>query len=86
LQICSVEAELADSLRHSIIVITHHDRTPHHQTRPALIQRELEKALHSPEAEAQLPDMRKLRVRIAFIGELEDVRKVSELVKQLSTM
>jgi hypothetical protein len=51
---------------------------------PAVSQKELEKALHNPEAEAQLPDMRKLRVRIEFIGELEDIRKVSDFIRPLA--
>ena len=50
---------------------------------PAVSQKELQKALHALNP-SELPDLRKLRARIELIGEIEDVKKLSELLKQLS--
>lgn len=50
---------------------------------PAVSQKELEKALHALNP-SELPDLSKLRARIELIGEIEDVKKLSELLKQLS--
>jgi hypothetical protein len=52
---------------------------------PAVSQKELEKPLHESGATpAQVPDLKKMRARIEFVGDFEDVKKVSELLKQLS--
>ena len=32
-----------------------------------------------------LPDLKKMKARIEFIGDFEDVKKVKELLKQLQT-
>ena len=48
-------------------------------------QKELEKPLHESGATpAQVPDLKKMRARIEFVGDFEDVKKVSELLKQFS--
>lgn len=48
---------------------------------PAISQKELEKALHE---DGDLSKAHQLRGRIEFIGEAEDIKKLSELLKQLS--
>ena len=45
-----------------------------------LSQKELEKALHK---DGDLSHARKLKARIEFVCEEEDIKKVSELLKQL---
>jgi hypothetical protein len=41
---------------------------------------ELEKAINQPQA---IPDLKKMKARIEFIGDFDDVKKVVEFVKQL---
>src|ERR1035437_2807592 len=53
---------------------------------PAVSQRELEKALHeSGDTSAQVPDLKKMKARIEFIGDFEDVKTIAEMVKRLSS-
>jgi hypothetical protein len=52
---------------------------------PAVSQKELENALYeSGDTPAQVPDIRKMKARIEVIGDFEDSKKLSELLKQLS--
>jgi hypothetical protein len=53
---------------------------------PAVSQKELEKALHESgdTPKENLPDLKKMKARIEFIGDFEDVKKVVEFVKQLA--
>jgi hypothetical protein len=46
----------------------------------AVSQKELEKALHE---DGDLSHAHKLKARIELIGEVEDIKKLSELLKQL---
>ena len=48
---------------------------------PAVSQKELEKALHE---DGDLSKAHHLKARIELIGEAEDIKKLSELLKQLS--
>lgn len=48
---------------------------------PAVSQKELEKALNE---NGDLSKAHQLRARIELIGEAEDIKKLSELLKQLS--
>ena len=54
---------------------------------PAVSQKELEKALNESgeTPKENLPDLKKMKARIEFIGDFEDVKKVKELLKQLQT-
>ena len=47
---------------------------------PALSQKELEKALHE---DGDLSHAHKLKARIEFVGEAEDIKKLSEILKRL---
>jgi hypothetical protein len=47
---------------------------------PAVSQKELEKALRNPEAEKQLPDMRKLKVRVELICDFEELKKIKGML------
>ena len=51
---------------------------------PAVSQKELEKLLATGEANVDPAHFHKLKARIEFIGEFEDVKKVKEFVKQLA--
>lgn len=48
---------------------------------PAVSQKELEKLLHD---DGDLSHAHKLKARIEFVGEAQDIKKLSELLKQLS--
>jgi hypothetical protein len=53
---------------------------------PAVSQKDLEKALHEDSGKpADLPDLKKMKARIEFIGDFEDVRKIRDVIKSLST-
>jgi len=50
---------------------------------PAVSQKELEKALHeSGETPIQPPDLHKMKARIEIVGDFEDLKKISEFIKQ----
>ena len=51
---------------------------------PAVSQKELEKALHEAKHPDDLKKFRQLKTRIEFIGDVEDLKRVSELMKELS--
>ena len=48
---------------------------------PAVSQKDLEKALHEG---GDLKNAHHLKARIELVGEAEDIKKMSELLKQLS--
>ena len=48
---------------------------------PAVSQKELEKALHE---DGDLKNAHHLKAKIELIGEAEDIKKLSELLKQLT--
>ena len=54
---------------------------------PALSQKELEKALHEPglENDEAIKRVHKMKARIEVIGDFEDIKKLKELLKQLSS-
>ena len=49
---------------------------------PAVSQKELEKALN--ESGETHPHINKLKARVEFVGEFDDIRKVKETLKELS--
>lgn len=51
---------------------------------PAVSQKELEKIINSGEGHFTPDDLKKMKARIELIGDVEDLKKVSELLKQLS--
>ena len=54
---------------------------------PAVSQKELEKALNDPTIQGETEvskRMQKMKARIEFIGDFEDVKRLSEILKQLS--
>jgi hypothetical protein len=51
---------------------------------PAVSQRDLEKALHESASEDIVRRVGSVKCRIELIGEFEDIKKLSELLKQLS--
>jgi hypothetical protein len=52
---------------------------------PAVSQKELEKALNeSGETPAQIPDLHKMKARIEFVGDFEDLKAITEILKQRS--
>ena len=54
---------------------------------PAVSQKDMEKALNDPSIHAETEVsklMHKMKVRIEFIGDFEDVKKVKEFIKQHS--
>jgi hypothetical protein len=52
---------------------------------PAVSQKELEKALaESGETPAQIPDLKKMKARIEVIGDFEDLKKISAILKELA--
>lgn len=53
---------------------------------PAVSPKELEKILfESGETLAQVPDLKKMVARIEFIGDFDDLKRISELLKRLSS-
>ena len=53
---------------------------------PAVSQKELEKALQeSGDPPATTPDLKKIRAWVEFVGDFEDVKKLSALLKELSS-
>jgi len=50
---------------------------------PAVSQKELEKLLTEGEGKVNPAELHKMKARIEFIGDFEDVRKVSEFLRQL---
>ena len=53
---------------------------------PAVSQKDLEKALHeSGETPTTPPYIRKMRARIKFVGDFEDVKNVSDMLKRLNS-
>jgi hypothetical protein len=50
---------------------------------PAVSQKELEKLLDMGDWQTEPRDIRKMKVRIEFIGGFEEVKKVDEFVKKL---
>lgn len=51
---------------------------------PAVSQKELEKLLHTGEANLDQADLHKMKARIEVVGEFEDLKKVTLLLKELS--
>ena len=51
---------------------------------PAVSQKELEKALNEAKSNDDLERLRKMRARIEFIGDIGDVKKLGDLLKDLS--
>jgi hypothetical protein len=54
---------------------------------PAVSQKELEKALNDPTVHGEVEvskRMHKLKARIELIGEIEDVKKITDVLKSLS--
>ena len=55
---------------------------------PAVSQKELEKALHEPGIQGEIDisnRMHKMKARIEFIGNFEDIRAMKEKLKELSS-
>jgi hypothetical protein len=50
---------------------------------PAVSQKELEKIINSGEGEFRPEDLKEMKARIEIIADLEDLRKISELLKSL---
>ena len=51
----------------------------------AVSQKELEKALNkSGDTPSQVPDIRKIKARIEFLGDFDDVKKISDILKELA--
>lgn len=53
---------------------------------PAVSQKELEKALHEDGETPTHASFNKFKARIEFVGDFEDVKKVKEMLMQLSTI
>ena len=54
---------------------------------PAVSQRELEKALHDPTIQGAveiLKQMHKMKARIEIVGEFEDLKKITGMLKTLA--
>jgi hypothetical protein len=51
---------------------------------PAVSQKELEKIMNTGEGQYRSDDLKKMKVRIEFIGEIGDVKKLSEAIKELT--
>ena len=51
---------------------------------PAVSQKDLQKALHEDIDPKAMPGLHKMEARIEFIGDFEDVRKIGNLMKELS--
>jgi hypothetical protein len=50
---------------------------------PAVSQKELEKIINSGEVHFKPDDLKKMKARIELIGDIEDLKKVTELLKTL---
>jgi hypothetical protein len=53
---------------------------------PAVSQKELEKALNDAKHPEELKRLQKMKARIEMVSDIEDIKRVSELLKQLSPM
>jgi hypothetical protein len=51
---------------------------------PAVSQKELEKALNEATTPDDLKKLRKMKARIEFLGDLEDIQSISSHLKELS--
>jgi hypothetical protein len=51
---------------------------------PAISQKELEKALHEDGETPNHTNLTKMKARIEFIGDFDDIKRVKELLKSLS--
>ena len=51
---------------------------------PAVSQKELEKALNESTSPEELRKLYKMKTRIEFIGDIEDVKKIGDALKSLS--
>jgi hypothetical protein len=51
---------------------------------PAVSQKKLEKLLTEGEAKVNPADFHKLKTRIEFVGDFDDIRKLKEALKGLS--
>lgn len=51
---------------------------------PAVSQKELEKALIEAKHPDDLKKFKQVKARIQFVGEIEDVKRVSEYLKELA--
>jgi hypothetical protein len=51
---------------------------------PAVSQKELEKALNEVTDPAVLKKLQKMKARIEIVADFEDVKKVTDLLKELS--
>jgi hypothetical protein len=51
---------------------------------PAVSQKELEKALNEATSPEELRKLHKMKTRIEFIGDIEDVKKIGDALKSLS--
>jgi hypothetical protein len=52
---------------------------------PAVSQKELEKALHESGETPVHTKLNKMRARIEIIGDFEDLKKINEFLRQLSS-
>jgi hypothetical protein len=51
----------------------------------AVSQKELEKALNeSGDTPAQIPDIKKMKARIELVGDFEDLKKITALLKEIA--
>jgi len=51
---------------------------------PAVSQKEMEKALNEGADDATLDRVHRMKARIELIGDFEDIKKLSEMLKDLS--
>jgi hypothetical protein len=51
---------------------------------PAVSQKELEKIINTGEGHFATDDLKKMKARVEFIGDIDDVRKVKETLMELS--
>ncbi|HLY40460.1 MAG TPA: hypothetical protein VKR52_04560 [Terracidiphilus sp.] len=51
---------------------------------PAVSQKELERIINTGDGEFRSDDLKKMKAKIEFIGHIEDIKKVSETLKNLS--
>jgi hypothetical protein len=52
---------------------------------PALSQKELEKSLHQDGETPNQTNLIKMKARLELIGDFEDVKKISDVLKKLGT-
>jgi hypothetical protein len=52
---------------------------------PAVSQKELEKALYEATTPEDLKKLHKMKARIEFIGDLEDIHKLQQTIKELAS-